>query len=148
MEAEVTPTPRRDKLIIGASGAEVRRASAWLSATCVQRGIPSVQAQRLEICLNEVLANVLEHGGGAATAAPILLQLEVQSAADAGEARVTVCDAGFAFNPLSVKMPPRANTLAEARARGMGVTMIRHCSDSLDYRRESGHNHFTFGTRW
>ena len=137
-----------DKLTIDASGAEVRRASEWLSATCLQRDIPVTQAQRLEICLNEVLANILTHGGSAASAAPIRLQLEVLCAAEAGEARVTVSDAGFAFNPLVVTMPSRPNNLAEARAGGLGLVMIRRCSDWLDYRREGGHNHFTFGTRW
>jgi len=146
--AVVNTTPRRDELTIAASGAEVRRASEWLSATCVRRDIPQAQAQQLEICLNEVLANVLAYGGSAALAAPIGLQLEVLCAAEAGEARMTVSDAGFAFNPLAVKMPPRPNTLAEARPGGLGLVMIRRCSDLLDYRREGGHNHFTFGTRW
>ncbi len=130
MDAGVTPTSQRDELTIGASGAEVRRASEWLSATCVRREIPSVQAQQLEICLNEVLANVLDHGGSAASAVPILLQLEVRSAAEAeaDEARVTVSDASLAFNPLTVQVPPRAHTLADARAGGLGLTMIRRCS--------------------
>ena len=110
--------------------------------------MPAPQAQRLEICLNEVLANILAYGGSAALAAPIRLQLKVLCAAAAGEARVIVSDAGVAFNPLEVKMPPRPNTLAEAPAGGLGLVMIRRCADWLDYCREGGHNHFTFGTRW
>ena len=148
MESAVTTAPQLDELTIGASGAEVRRASEWLATLCLQRDIPQAQAQRLEICLNEVLANVLMHGGSAATASPIRLQLEVRSAPEAGEASVTVSDAGFAFNPLAVQLSPRAHTLAEARAGGLGLTMIRRCSDWLDYRREGAHNHFTFGARW
>lgn len=148
VKSGVTTTPQLDELAISASGAEVRRASEWLSGICLQRDIPVMQAQRLEICLNEVLANILAHAGSTASTAPVRLQLEVQCAAEAGEARVTVSDAGFAFNPLAVTMPPRPNTLAEARAGGLGLVMIRRCSDWLDYCREGGHNHFTFGTRW
>jgi serine/threonine-protein kinase RsbW len=148
LKTGVTTTPRQDELTIGASGAEVRRASEWLSANCLQCDIPVTQAQRLEICLNEVLANVLAYGGSAALAAPIRLQLEVLCTTEAAEARMTVSDAGFAFNPLMVTMPPRPNTLAEARPGGLGLVMIRRCSDWLDYRREGEHNHFTFGTRW
>ena len=110
--------------------------------------MPEAHAQRLEICLNEVLANILAYGGSAALAAPIRLRLEFQCVAEAGEARVTVSDAGLAFNPLEVKMPPRPNTLAEAPAGGLGLVMIQRCADWLDYCREGGHNHFTFGTRW
>jgi len=148
VDAGLTTTPHRDELTIGASGAEVRRASEWLSATCLQYDIPTAQAQRLEICLNEVLANIITYGGSTALATPIGLQLEFLCAVDAGEARVTVSDAGFAFNPLLVPLPPRSNNLAEARAGGLGLVMIRYYSDWLDYRREGGYNHFTFGTRW
>jgi len=148
VNANVNTTLRRDELTIAASGAEVRRASEWLSAACLQCDIPTAQAQRLEICLNEVLANVLAHGGSTALAAPILLQLKVLCTAEAGEAHMTVSDAGFAFNPLVVNIPPRPNTLAEARVGGMGLVMIRRCAAWLDYCREGGHNYFTFGTRW
>jgi len=148
VDTGVSTTPRRDELAISASGAEVRRASEWLSATCLQCDIPVAQAQRLEICLNEVLANVLAYGGSAALDAPIRLQLEVLCTAEAAQAHVTVSDAGVAFNPLMVKAPLRPDTLAEARPGGLGLVMIRRCSDWLDYRREGGHNHLTFGTRW
>ena len=148
VDTGVTTTPRRDELTIGASGSEVRRASKWLSATCLQCNIPTAQGQRLEICLNEVLANIIAYGGSTALTAPIRLQLEILCAAEVAEVRMTVSDAGFAFNPLTVKIPPRPNALAEAPAVGLGLVMIRRCSDWLDYRREGGHNHFTFGTRW
>jgi serine/threonine-protein kinase RsbW len=148
VNADVNTTLRRDGLTIAASGAEVRRASEWLSTICQQSGIPVAQAQRLEICLNEVLANVLAHGGSMALVEPILLQLKIGCAAGIGEAYLTVSDAGVAFNPLAVDPPPRPHALADARAEGMGLVMIRRCADELDYRHENGHNHFTFGTRW
>ena len=143
--------PSQDELAVGASGAEVRRASAWLIVACAQRDVPLAQAQRLEICLNEVLDNVLSYGGSAVGNSPIRLQLTVLPAPDVAqvaEARVTVTDAGVAFNPLVVAMPPHAHSVAEARPGGLGLVMIRRCSDLLDYRREGGENHFTFGARW
>ena len=145
METGVTTTPRRDELTIAASGAVLLDTANAMPTLTFS---PVAQAQRLEICLNEVLANVLAYGGSAALAAPIGLQLEVLWAAECGEASLTVSDSGFAFNPLAVKMPPRPPSLAEARAGGLGLVMIRRCSDWLDYRREGGHNHFTFGARW
>ena len=148
MGSGISTASRRDELTIVASGAEVERASGWLAAACLNRDIPTVQAQRLEICLNEVLANVLAYGGDAALAAPIRLQLEILRSPEGSEARVTVSDAGIAFNPLTVKIPPRPSSLTEAQVGGLGLVMIRRCSDWLDYRHEDGHNHFTVGTRW
>jgi len=137
-----------DELTIGASGAEARRASEWLDTTCRQRNVPQALVERLALCLHEVLANVIAHGGGTALSAPIRLLLEVRLEQDCSKASVTVSDAGIAFNPLLVPKRVLPKTLSEASAGGLGLVMIRRCSDWLDYRHEDGRNHLTFGTRW
>ena len=140
--------PGLDELTISASGAEVRRASEWLVTTCRQRNVPEAQVERLVLCLHEVLANVITHGGGMALSAPIRLMLEVGPDQDCGKVSVTVSDAGMAFDPLSVPQKILPKALAEASPGGLGLVMIRRCSDSLHYRHEDGHNHLTFGARW
>lgn len=148
MNSEVTAAPWQDELCISLSSTEVRRASEWLAACARQRGIPTREEQRLEICLNEALANILAHGGSAAQAAPVQLQLVTRVDSAAGSASITVCDAGPAFNPLTVPPSPRPETLAEATAGGLGLAMIRRCADWLDYRRSGELNQFVFGVRW
>jgi phosphoserine phosphatase RsbU/P len=138
--------PRVDELTLGASAAEIRRASEWLDATCRQRGVPQMLADRLALCLHEALTNVLMHGG-APRAAPIGVVLDVTSAGPGIQAGVTVSDAGPAFNPLSAAQAPLPTSLDEASIGGLGLVMIRRCADWLDYRREGGLNHFTFGAR-
>jgi anti-sigma regulatory factor (Ser/Thr protein kinase) len=139
---------RFDELTIGANGDEVRRASDWLYATCRQHEVPEALAERLVLCLNEALANVIVHGGGNAISTPVKLMFEMSIGDGHGKAGVTVSDAGVAFDPLSV--PPRQapKTLEEASLGGLGLVMIRRCSDWLDYRNEQGRNHLTFGARW
>ncbi len=141
-------SPRFDELTIGADGAEVRRASEWLDTTCRQHDVPQALVERLVICLNEVLANVITHGGRTALAAPIRLLLEIRFDQDGSKASVTVSDAGMAFDPLSVPKRMSPKSLAEAAPGGLGLVMIRRCADWLHYRHEDGHNHLTFGTRW
>ena len=139
---------RSAALTIVASGSEVRRASKWLLDTCRQHDVPQALVDRLELCLNEVLANVIAHGGRAALSAPIRLLLEISLSPCCNQAFVTVSDAGTAFDPRSA--PDRAvpERLADAAPNGMGLMMIRRFADWLDYRHEDGHNHFTVGTRW
>jgi serine/threonine-protein kinase RsbW len=139
---------RSEPLEVGASGAEVRRATDWLAASCRSRKLPQALAERLELCLHEALVNIITHGGASARAAPIEVVLEVKLGAGSVEASVTVSDAGRAFDPLSVpqKTPPKR--LDEAIPGGLGLTMIRRCADRLGYRHEDGRNHFTFGARW
>jgi len=146
--SELSASSRLDELTIAASGAEVRRATEWLAAACGRRAVPQALVERLALCLHEVLANVITHGGSAALAAPIRMLLEVRLDADCSTAGVTVTDAGMAFDPLSVPDRIAPRTLAQASASGLGLVMIRRCSDWLDYRRENGHNRLTFGARW
>jgi anti-sigma regulatory factor (Ser/Thr protein kinase) len=137
------------EITIGADGHEARRASEWLEAVCRQRGVPQPELDRLALCLEEVLANIIAHGGETARSEPIRVRLEVEPHVEGGNAaRVTVSDAGQAFDPLSAPVAGPPRSLDEATPSGMGLRMIRQCSASLDYRREAGRNHLTFGTRW
>ena len=147
MGTALTVSSRHDELTIAANGAEVRRASEWLDTICRQRNVPRAQGERLALCLNEVLANVITHGGRAALAAPIRLLLEVRVDQDCSKASVTVSDAGMAFDPLSVPKGTLPRTLDDVSAGGLGLVMLRRCSDWLHYCHEDGLNHLTFGTR-
>ena len=139
---------RSDELTIRANGEELRRASDWLYATCRRHEVPEALAERLVLCLNEVLANVIVHGGSTALSAPVKLMLEIGRDEGCGKAGVTVSDAGVAFDPLSVPAKTLPRTLEEASLGGLGLVMIRRCSDWLDYRNEDGRNRLTFGARW
>lgn len=139
---------RLDAFTLGADGAAVRRASDWLEAVCRQHDVPQPVVERLVLCLNEVLANIINHGGNPARSAPIDLLLEVTLDADGNKAGVTASDAGAPFNPLSVPLRVLPKSLAEASEGGLGLVMIRRCADWLDYRHAEGRNHFSFGARW
>ena len=137
-----------ETLAIAASGDEIRRASEWLTTALRQRGVPDPQVECLELALHEVLANVLAHGGSAARAEPIRICIDVRQKATTGEARVKVKDAGVPFDPTGMPEHTPAKTLAEAQPGGLGLPLIRRCSDWMSYRREGGRNHFMFGARW
>jgi len=137
-----------ETLAIAASGEEIRRASEWLAAALQQREVPAPQIECLELALHEVLANVLAHGGSTARAEPIPICIEICEKAANGEAQVTVMDAGIPFDPTGAPQYVPAKTLAEAPLGGLGLPLIRRCSDWMSYRRDGGRNHFMFGAQW
>ena len=137
-----------ETLAIAASGDEIRRACEWLTTALRQRDVPDPQVECLELALHEALANVHAHGGSAARAEPIRIRIEVRENATIGEARVKVRDSGIPFDPTGAPEHTPAKTLAEAQAGGLGLLLIRRCSDWMSYRREGGRNHFMFGARW
>jgi anti-sigma regulatory factor (Ser/Thr protein kinase) len=137
-----------ETLAIAASGDEIRRACEWLTTAFRQRGVPDPQIECLELALHEVLANVLSHGGRAARAEEIRLRIEVREKATTGEALVKVRDAGIPFDPTGAPQHIPAKRLDEWQPGGLGLPLIRHCSDWMSYQREGRYNHFMFGARW
>jgi serine/threonine-protein kinase RsbW len=140
--AAAASAPR--ELAVRAEAADVRLASLWLEREALAAGVPADQVARLDACLNEVLANVIAHGGVTARSGPVLVRLE--SGPD--EAGVTVIDAGIAFDPVAYVPRPFPGTLDEAEPGGLGVVMIRKFSDEVAYERRDGANRLTFRVRW
>ena len=119
-------------------------ASAWLEKTCREFDVPADEVYRLDICLNEALANVMDHGGMVSRPLPVCLQLDVRC----NEATVTISDPGVPFNPLLTPVKSMPETLADAEPGGLGILMIRNFSDSQQYLYSEGNNQLTFSVRW
>jgi anti-sigma regulatory factor (Ser/Thr protein kinase) len=110
--------------------------------------VPQSQVERLDLCLNEALANVISYGNEAALREPLFLSMHVATAQDSGEASVTVSDAGAEFDVAHAPVAERPHSLAEAEPGGLGLLMLRSFSDALDFRRENDRNALTFTVRW
>lgn len=140
------PGRRIAELTIRAEAGEVRRASFWLESTGRALQVPADPLARLELCLNEALANVIAHGGPQALAAPVRLLL--QHDVDAGRAVLHLVDGGVAFDPLAHESAPRAQSLADIEPGGLGLIMMRESVDEIAYRREAACNHQAFTVLW
>jgi anti-sigma regulatory factor (Ser/Thr protein kinase) len=133
---------------IRADSSEVPRVAAWLGQVGSAEGVPAEPLWRLDLCVTEALANVIDHGGTGAGAQPIRLRLEVRRGGSGGEAAVTVSDAGIRYDPVAAQPKPRPRTLAEAEPGGQGLTILRKFADTLDYAYREDRNHLTIRVRW
>lgn len=102
---------------------------AWLFAE--QANLGAETADRLAIIVEEWLMNVVEHSG-AGPDSLISLRLERREPG----VRVTICDAGTAFDPRPVVM----DQPNEVRGGGAGIALIQAWSRIADYRRRGGRN--------
>ena len=134
------------ELTIAGSEQHFRQASRWLSESGALAGVPESEIQRLDLCLNEVLANITSHGKHEPE--PIQICLDTACEDQVCEASVTVSDAGSAFDASSAVERTRPSSLAEAETGGLGLVMLRSFSDRLSYRRSAGRNHLCFTVRW
>jgi serine/threonine-protein kinase RsbW len=136
-------------LTIRADMWEARRASSWLESAALAQNVPREQVVRLDHCLDEVLANVIRHGGPTALASPVHLQFGVRRGSGECTAELSVSDAGVAFDPSTfAAVAPHPASLVDARPGGLGLLLIRNFSDELSYRHGQGRNHLTITVNW
>lgn len=120
-------------------GTELRPMSTWLREACAALGASGAVVDEAELCANEVFANLCAHAfpsGGrhrirlAVTAAPRGVSLTVE-------------DDGIAFDPVAAPPAALPGVLADARAGGYGLTIIRHLARAMAYERAGERNRLT-----
>ncbi|WP_216915710.1 MULTISPECIES: ATP-binding protein [unclassified Synechococcus] len=150
------PLPETLSLLLQPNPLELRRCSDWLQATCQRLDVPAASSGKLDLCLNEVLANLIDHGGARASSCPVQLTLERvdgdedggEGGADRGLATLTISDAGAPFDPLSFSREPLPRTLQEAEPGGLGLLLVNRFMDECSYRREGDRNVLKLSIRW
>ena len=108
--------------------------------------MPLEQLQRLDLCLHEALANIVEHGH--CQGQSITLQFELVAQPGQCGAQITVSNAGPAFDSSTAATAPRPRSLREAQPGGLGLHMLRSFSDTLHYQRIADSNVLCFGVHW
>jgi serine/threonine-protein kinase RsbW len=136
------------ELLIRADNSEIRAASTWLSQTCLNFSVPVGQIDRMEICLNEALANIIEHGGKAVTLNPIKIQINVTHNSISSEASVIISDSGKAFNPIEFQPKRQTLLLENTEPGGLGLKMMKEFVDRLNYAYQDNQNQLTFSVNW
>ena len=131
-----------------AAMSQIGPASSWVSQACRALDVPEEAIARLDICVNEVVANILSHGGTEALAAPIHMHLCVDARLDPRVATLTISDRGVPFDATRCSVPPPATSLAEAQPGGLGVIMLRANADDLVYSYHDGENRLGITVRW
>ena len=85
------------------------------------------------LALEELVANVFEHGAGGVVCLCIVC--------DGRKLSAEVVDSGPAFNPLAADDPDIQAGIDERPVGGLGVFLVKSLMDRVHYRRSEGHNH-------
>jgi len=122
---------------------ELAPLAAFVERFAAAEGLPADVVFQLNLVLEELVTNSVSHGRAGAGGATIRLRLE--RTGDVVEADLV--DDGVAFDPNTVAPPDLDVPLAERPVGGLGVFLVRHFVDELDYRREGGRNHLRLRKR-
>lgn len=101
------------------------------------RDVPDGLAWRVKLALDEILSNVVRHGG-LDERSPI----DMTFSFEAGVVGVEIVDAAAAFNPLLAPAPDASRPLAARTVGGVGITIVKGLMDETRYERRDGRNHF------
>lgn len=91
------------------------------------------RGKKIYLACEEVFANIVSYSGASA--------LEVGMKKTNGGLTITFSDNGDAFNPVEVEEPERE--FEDKDIGGMGISLIRQLTDSVDYVRTDDENVFT-----
>lgn len=122
--------------MIGNDLRERPRVTAAIDALVARHHIPPDVAIDINIAIDEILANVINHAYRDDAAHRIHVQLAVVDSAFEAEVR----DDGIPFDPMSVPMPDVDAPLAEREIGGLGILLVRNLMSGVSYRREGGRN--------
>lgn len=103
----------------------------WLEELGGRWGLPSKPMFRARVCVSEIAANAIEHGGAAAEG-----EFEVAVEADGRRIGVEWSDGTRGFDPTA----PRTGAPEPAAAGGRGLALVRAYTDEVSYVREHGRN--------
>lgn len=123
--------------------AELRPLSEWFRAFARDNEVDEARALDFELCLNELMTNVIHYAYADRGRHEIRVSLE----RDAEGIRATIEDDGRPFNPLEKEAPPVPHSLDEAGIGGWGIPIVRAFADELSYERRDGRNRVTIVSR-
>lgn len=125
------------EMVLRSELSELERLAAAVEDFIARSGLPRDLAFRFNLCLDELVTNIVSHGYGDAGGREIRVRLEIEGQ----ELRAEIeDDAGF-FNPLIDAPPPDLNgDLESRRIGGLGVFLVGRMMDRASYRHEGGRN--------
>lgn len=106
-------------------------AAGEFTAALTSRALDAQRRHDLELIFEEIVTNVIRHGGLAESDARIDVSLETSGSG----AVLTFEDRGPAFDPTAHAVKPVAGSIEEASIGGYGLLLVRKTATRIDYAR-------------
>ena len=125
-------------LAIKNSRGAVGTARDWLRELGARHGLGEEPQYSLDLCANEMLANIVDH---ASSAPATEIRLEFLLEQDA--VKLTIIDDGPPFDPLGYPVPPLPDSIEMTSVGGRGLFLVRRFAESIHYERVDHRNRST-----
>src|SRR5580692_11698137 len=110
-----------DRLTLQSRMSELSQLSAWIEHLAVRYLIPANTQFAMNLCLEEALSNIIQHGYSGKPEHRIVVHFK---SSRNGYFVFDVEDEASRFNPLNVPEQPPLNSLDELRIGGQGIRLL------------------------
>lgn len=107
-------------------------------AFATEAGLPAPAATRMQIVLDEMISNIVNHGEFPTESGKGDINIMVESSEQ--DITVIIMDGAGAFDPFSTPAPDINATVAEREIGGLGVHIVKNIMDSYEYQRVDQQN--------
>ena len=116
----------------------ISAAAEWVDTIAAEQQFPEQLVFALQICLEELLTNIVRHGGpdsgGDLSEVPIPpLNVEINISASAQCVRMTVEDDGKPFDVVNAPAHRIDQPLGEVQPGGLGIQLIKNFASAIAY---------------
>jgi anti-sigma regulatory factor (Ser/Thr protein kinase) len=111
----------------------------WLEALAVEFLLPPSLVHRIDLCLTELVTNLIGYGYPGGNAGTVSIHGWRQDE----QILIRIDDDGIPFDPTSFVPPALPSSLAEATVGGRGIRLVRHFADALHHVRKVDGNQLT-----
>ena len=129
MTGNDTDKPRA-RLDLRSQLSDIAQVPVWIKALASKHGIPGTLQFAMNLCLEEVVSNIIRHGYAGKSDRMVRV---VFSMPQPGSFVFVVDDDAPHFNPLEAAELPSLNAHEEARVGGQGIRLLRRFADTLNY---------------
>ena len=139
------PNPETDGslgLVVRYDSGELERVAEAVDAFADRHGFPQQDRFQVQLCLEEMLMYIIEHGHDDDGAHEIEVHLEMND--ENRRLEIRTVDGGRELEPGALMFQPSPDTIGEESVvDGLGLHLVRTYVDDLRYRRGNGRNHLS-----
>jgi serine/threonine-protein kinase RsbW len=121
---------RDAQLTLGSQIEDLSRVAPWIESVAAEYAIPTDIQFAMNLCLEEVLSNIIRHGYSSEPGHSILIRYVPNR--DKTSFLIVDDDAPH-FDPLAREDTPVEETLEGIRIGGLGIRLVRNFASSLRY---------------
>jgi anti-sigma regulatory factor (Ser/Thr protein kinase) len=118
---------------------QVSAADTWVEQVGLEWGLAERTVFGARICVAEIAANVIEHGGTFAEPAQLSITLRRRGR----DLEIEITDSSRPFDPTTVTDRPLSSSIDTAQIGGLGLRLVRSYASDIAYRRDGSGNHVT-----